>query len=96
MCTPSATERIHTDASTRFCLFGLFDAPRVGNGTDPVRKLAQWTIQALIDTEAANGSASAVANAPTVVSPMSVMQFVAVPFPERERTLDIMASLIDG
>ena len=74
----------------------LLDALRVGDGTDLVRELAQWTLQALIDTEAANGSASAVANAPTVVSPMSVMQFVAVPFPERERTLDIMASLIDG
>ncbi|HMT63181.1 MAG TPA: IS256 family transposase [Microthrixaceae bacterium] len=31
----------------------LLDALRVGNGTDLVRDLAQWTLQALIDTEAA-------------------------------------------
>ena len=31
----------------------LLDALRVGDGTDLVRELAQWTLQALIDTEAA-------------------------------------------
>ncbi len=32
----------------------LFDALRVGDGTDLVRELAQWALQALIDAEAAN------------------------------------------
>jgi len=32
----------------------LFDALRVGDGTDLVRELAQWALQALIDVEAAD------------------------------------------
>ena len=34
-------------------LNGLFDALRVGDGTDLVRTLAEWALQQLIDTEAA-------------------------------------------
>ena len=32
---------------------GLLDALRVGEGTDLVRTLAEWALQQLIDTEAA-------------------------------------------
>ena len=51
-------DQVHTEETTPMALSDsalpeLLDALRVGEGTDLVRELAQWALQALIDTEAA-------------------------------------------